>query len=88
MLAEQLTYFPRDGHRTEVLGTNQIRRMTAIKRPYRGCIQFHDINKTPACTATFVKKNSFHSLDNCEDKWFNKLNAQINIHGMILPRVK
>jgi len=37
---------------------------------------------------TFVEQSSFNSLDTCEDKWFNKLNAQINIQGMILPCVK
>ena len=53
---------------------------------------FHDIiNKPPiyeALTITFLEQPSFHSLDVCEDKWFDKRNAHINIQSMILPRVE
>jgi len=41
-----------------------------------------------AYAIAFAEQSSFHSLDTCEDEWFNKLNAQININSMILPRVK
>ena len=53
---------------------------------------FHGIlNKPPiddSYTATFLEPPSFYSVDTCDDKWFNKLNAQINIQSVMLPRVK
>jgi len=52
--------------------------------------EFHgNVNKPPiheAYIITFVEANSL-SLDFCEDKWYHKLNAQINIQSMILPPV-
>jgi len=41
-----------------------------------------------AYTVTFAEQPSFPSLDICEDKWHHHLVAQINIHDMILPRVR
>ena len=49
------------------------------------------INKPPlheAYTVIFVEQPSCHSLDICENKWYHLIDAQINIHNMILPRVK
>jgi len=47
-----------------------------------------EVNKPPiheAYTVTFVEEPNSLSLDFCEDKWYQKLNAQINIHqNMIL----
>jgi len=37
---------------------------------------------------TFVEQPHFHSLNICEDKWCNRLDAQINIDSMIIPRVR
>ena len=36
----------------------------------------------------FVKEPPFDKLDICEDKWFHKLGASINLQIMILPAVK
>jgi len=51
---------------------------------------FHgNVNKPPkheAYIVTFVEQPHIHSLNICE-KWYNQLDAQINIHSMILPRV-
>jgi len=50
-----------------------------------------NVNKPPiheAYTVTFVEEPNSLSLDFCEDKWYHKLNAQINIKNMILPRVR
>jgi len=48
---------------------------------YRHYSVFQDIiNKPPifeAHTITFVEQTSFNCLNTCEDKWLNKLNAQI-----------
>ena len=41
-----------------------------------------------AYIVTFVEQPNFHSLNICEDKWYNQIGAQINIHSMILPRVR
>jgi len=52
--------------------------------------EFHsDVNRPPihdAYTVTFVEEPNSLSLDICEDKWYHKLNAQINIQNMTLPR--
>ena len=52
---------------------------------------FNDIiNKTTfyeTFTVTFVEQSIFHSLDTCEEKWFDRRNAQSNIESMIFPRV-
>ena len=52
---------------------------------------FHgNVNKPPiheAYIVFFVEQPNFHSLNICKDKWYNQLDAQINIHSMILPRV-
>jgi len=34
-----------------------------------------------------VLKHHYLEVDMCEDKWYHKRNAQINIQSMILPRV-
>jgi len=50
-----------------------------------------NMNKPPiheACTVTFVEETNSLSLDFCEDTWYHKLNAQINIQNMILPQVR
>ena len=50
-----------------------------------------NVNKPPiheAYAVTFVEEPNSLSLDFCEDKWYHKLNAQINIKNMILPRVR
>jgi len=41
-----------------------------------------------AYIVTFVEEPNSLSLDFWEDKWYHKLNAQINIQNMILPRVR
>ena len=50
---------------------------------------FHgNVNKPPAHEAyivTFVEQPNFHPLNICEDKEYNQLEAQINIHSMIHP---
>jgi len=38
-----------------------------------------------AYTVTYVEQPSFQSLNISKDKWYHKLNAQINIQNMILP---
>jgi len=54
--------------------------------------EFHsDVNRPPiheTYTVTFVEEPNSLSLDFCEDKWYHKLNAQINIQNKILPRVR
>ena len=35
-----------------------------------------------------LKNTNSLSLDSCEDKWYHKLNAQINMQNLILPRVR
>jgi len=54
--------------------------------------EFHGkVNKPPiheAYIVTFIEEPNPLSLDFCEDKWYHKLNAQINIQNMILPRVR
>jgi len=53
-----------------------------------------DVNKPPmheAYTVTFVEEPNSLSLERfhfCENKWYHKINAQINIQNMILPRVR
>ena len=50
-----------------------------------------DVSKPPiheAYTVTFVEEPNSLSFDICEDKWYQKLNAQIYIQNMILPRVR
>jgi len=53
---------------------------------------FHgNVNKPPiheGYMVTFVKQPNFHSLNICEDKWYNQLDTQINIQSMILPHVR
>ena len=55
-------------------------------------VLFHgNVNKPPiheAYIVTYVEQLNFHSLNICEDKWYNQLDAQIKIHSMILPRVR
>ena len=80
--------FPRDGHRTEALGTNRILGMTATKWPDRDNFitalytVFDGILNKPfvydCYTVAFLEQPSFDSPDACEDKWLNKLNAEIN----------
>ena len=85
--------FPRDGHRTEVIGTDPIvklMKITKIKWPCCGTFQ-SPVNKPPiheAYTVTFVEEPNSRSSDFCADKWYHKLNAQINIQNLILPRVR
>jgi len=52
--------------------------------------EFHgNVNKPhEAYTVTFVEQPNYLSSDFCEDKWYHKLNAQIIIQNMILPRVR
>jgi len=54
--------------------------------------EFHgNVNKPPiheAYIVTFVEEPNSLSLDFCEDKWYHKRNAQINIQNMILPRIR
>jgi len=53
---------------------------------------FHaNVNKPPtdeAYIVTFVEQPNVHSLNICEDKRYNQHDAQINIHSMILTRVR
>ena len=95
MSGKQRTHFPRDGHRTEVIGQTQLwndennKDKVALLRHFS---ESHgNVNKPPtheAYTFTFVKEPNSRSSDFCEDKWYHKLNAQINIQNMILPRVR
>jgi len=69
--------------------------MTVAKWFHRGtirCFMISSINNFltfyEAFTITFVEQPIFHSLDTCEDKWFDKRNAHINIESIIFPRVK
>jgi len=39
-------------------------------------------------TVAFVQQPNSLSLDFCEDKWYYKLNAQINLGNIILPCVR
>jgi len=54
--------------------------------------EFHgNVNKPPiheAYIVTFSAEPKSLSLVFCEDKWYRKLNAQINVQNMILPRVR
>ena len=50
-----------------------------------------DVSKSrihEAYTFTFVEEPNSPSSDFCEDKWHHKLDAQINIQNMILPRAR
>jgi len=50
-----------------------------------------NVNKPPiheAYIVTVVEQPNFHSLNICDDKWYNQIDAQINMHSMILPRVR
>ena len=53
---------------------------------------FHDIINKPHIyeifTVTFIETPSFHTVDTCEVKSFDKRAAHINIQSMILRRVK
>ena len=57
----------------------------------RHCQVFHDIiNKPPIYnpyTIIFVEQPTFNCLHTCEDKWLNKVIAQMNVQSMIY-RVK
>jgi len=68
------------------------KKMTAANSSHRGTINCSTASQKPpiceAYTVTFVEQTSFHSIDTCEDKWLNKLNARINIQSMILACVK
>jgi len=49
------------------------------------------LNKAPIYdfyNVRFVDQESFNSLNVCEDKWLNKLNAPTEIQTMILSQVK
>ena len=48
-----------------------------------------DVSKPPiheAYTVIFVEEPNSPSLEICEDKWYHRLDAQINIQNLILPR--
>ena len=71
--------FPRDGHRTAVIGTDPIvklMKMTKIKWPYCGTFQSSMATyiKPPiheAYIVTIVEDPNSLSLDFCEDKWYH-----------------
>jgi len=93
MSVKSRTNFPSSGYRTAVIGIDPIVKMTKMKWPCRGTIQCSNgnLNKPlmhEAYTVTFVEQPNFHSFIISEDKWCHKLNAQINIQNMILPRVR
>jgi len=49
------------------------------------------LNKPPiheADSVTFVEGPNFLSWSTCEGKWYHKLNAQIDIQNMNIPRVR
>ena len=58
----------------------------------RNFSEYHgDVSKPPiheTYTVTFVEEPNSPSLNLCEDKWYHRLDAQINIQNMILPRVR
>jgi len=74
------TNFLRDGHRTEVIGTDPIvklMKITKLKWPCCSIFQspMGEVNKPPiheAYTVTFVEEPNSLSLDFCEDKWYQK----------------
>jgi len=86
--------FPRDGERTAVIGTDLIAEMTKTRKwPCRGsmlCFMVTQINhQYMKLTSPLLLNNQIFTLwisakinDN------NQLDAQINIHSMILPRVR
>jgi len=39
-------------------------------------------------TLELVEEHSFHSLNKCEDKWYDKADAKINIQSIIRSCVK
>jgi len=41
-----------------------------------------------ASTVTFVEQLSFHSVDACDDKCFDKRKTHINTQSVIFTRVK
>ena len=45
-------------------------------------------NLTQCFSVIFVEEPPFDVLDICEDKWFHKLGASINLQTMILPAIK
>ena len=69
--------------------SNDINKEVALSRHYAF---FHgNVNKPPiheAYIVTFVEQPNFHSLNICDDKWYHQIDTQINIHSMILPRVR
>jgi len=52
----------------------------------------HDIVNKPAWHEAyidiFVEQPNFHSLNACEDNWYHKLDAKINIQNMFPPSLK
>jgi len=51
-------------------------------------VTFVELHRYFCYIVTFVEEPNSLYLDFCEDKWYHKLNAQINIQNMILPRVR
>ena len=45
-------------------------------------------NLSQCFSVIFVEEPPFDVLDICEDKWFHKLGASINLQTMILPATK
>jgi len=78
-----------------MIGTDSIvklMKITKILALFWHFSEFHDdVNRPPiyeAYTVALVEKLDSLSLGFCEDKWYHKLNAQINIQNMILPCVR
>jgi len=95
MSGKPRTNFSQDNHCTAVIGTDSIvklRKITKMMALLRHFSEFHDdVNRPPThqvYTVALVEELVCLSLGFCKDKWYHKLNAQINIQNMILPHVR
>ena len=86
MFVKSRTNFSRDDHRTAVLGTAKNYEIDENNKDQMALLRYHSVfhgnlNKPAiheAFTVTSVKQFNFLWLNLCEDKWYHKLNAQIN----------
>ena len=64
---------------------------SALLRHYANC-HTQNFNTKPTISdcfsVIFVEEPKLSHLDWCEDKWYNKLEADININKLLLPRFK
>ena len=65
--------------------------MTALLQHYKSnhnLLLARRPNLSQCFSVIFVEEPPFDVLDICEDKWFHKLGASINLQTMILPAIK